>query len=117
MTIETNFYNQIAVIKLAGRFDASVTDNFKATVEQLLKTDRYQFVVDLRQVNYIDSSGLGSMVAAVRKVREQDGDIILAEPSDKLRSLFALTRMARLFEIYDDQDVALNACSKSSLTS
>ena len=56
------------------------------------------------------------MVTALRQARERGGDILLAEPSDKLRSLFALTRLTRLFDIYDDREIAVNTICKPVTT-
>lgn len=92
----------IDVLKLKGRLDASGAKNLKKKVDALAKEKRFQFIMDMAAIDFIDSSGLGSMVASLRSVNKMGGDIKIASLQDPVRSIFALTRLHRIFEIFDD---------------
>ena len=103
MKIKIEDMNGIRTLALAGRFDASATGGFKDTFKGLLQEGAANSVVDLQKVDYIDSGGLGSLVSALRQTRSVDGDIRISGLSGKVRSVFELTRLHRIFEIFDDE--------------
>ncbi len=109
MKIETRRDQGITLIVLSGRFDAGVVASFKEYMEQFSMAGPEFFVVDMTEVNYIDSGGLGCLVSFLRKVRQVEGDIKIAMVSDKVRSVFELTRLHRIFEMYDDTKVAVKS--------
>ncbi len=106
MEITSRIENDVIVISLSGRFDSSTVKNFKSTVTSLIEKHSPNIVFDLAAVRYIDSSALGSIVSLMRSVRDNDGDIKIASLTDKIRSVFELTRLHQVFDIYDDPDVA-----------
>lgn len=106
MNIQTQQNGNSITITLTGRFDASVAQKFKDTINELLDQDNILYVIDLKEVDYMDSGGLGSLVASLRRVREKEGEIKLCSPNSKVRKVFELTRTHRIFDIYDDSSVA-----------
>lgn len=113
MKIESAVMNGISVIVLGGRFDASEVDFFKEYVGRFSLAEPEFFVIDMSEVNYIDSGGLGCLVSFLRNVRQNEGDIKIAMVNDKVRSIFELTRLYRIFEIYDHTQVAVNSYSRA----
>jgi len=106
MKITSTQDNGIAIIHLSGRFDSTVTDRFKEFFQQLCEKGLDKFVIDMTDVSYIDSGGLGSIVTSLRKIRLAKGDIKVASLSDKVRSIFQLTRFHRIIEIFDNSESA-----------
>ena len=100
--------NDIDVLKLEGRIDAANAKDIKEKVGSLSKENRVKLVIDLGAVDFIDSSGLGSLVASFRSVNKLGGDIKIASLQDPIRSIFELTRLHRVFDIYDDSQSAAN---------
>lgn len=94
--------NGIDVLKLKGRLDASGAKDLKKKVNAMAKEKSVQFIIDMGAIDFIDSSGLGSMVASLRSVNKMGGDIKIASLQDPVRSIFVLTRLHRIFEIFDD---------------
>jgi len=111
MKIEIIETNGVKHLVLAGRFDASATAGFKDTIKGLLQEGTANYVVDLQEVDYIDSGGLGSLVSALRQTRSVEGDIRVSGLSGKVRSVFELTRLHRIFEIFDDSMQAVKSYS------
>lgn len=96
-------------ISLVGRFDASSATLFRDTIKNLLKEGTGKFVVDFQQVDYIDSGGLGSLVSSLRQIRQEEGDLKVSGLNDKVRSVFELTRLHRIFEIFEDTPQAVRS--------
>ena len=111
MKIKINEMNGIRTLALAGRFDASAIGGFKDTIKGLLQEGASHYVIDLHEVDYIDSGGLGSLVSALRQTRSVEGDIKISGLSEKVRSVFEITRLHRIFEIFDDEAVAVRSYS------
>ena len=82
---------------------------FKDTIKTLLQDGAGEFVVDFQQVDYIDSGGLGSLVSSLRQIRQVEGDIKVSGLTDQVRSVFELTRLHRIFEIFEDNSQAVRS--------
>lgn len=98
--------DSIDVLKLKGRLDASSAKDIKEKVSALAKEKRVNLVIDIGAIDFIDSSGLGSLVASLRSVNKLGGDIKIASLQDPVRAIFELTRLHRIFEIFDDSTAA-----------
>lgn len=109
MNILEEINNQIGILKLSGRLDASVVNVLKDNVNSLVKKEIKSIVIDLGEVDFIDSSGLGSLVSCLRVVNKKSGDIRLASLQDQIRALIELTRLHRVFQIFDDCDTAIES--------
>ncbi len=102
MEIVQEQVNGADVLRLEGRLDASSSKEIKDRISDLAKNKRVNLVVDMAGINFIDSSGLGSLVASLRSVNNLGGDIRIASLQDQVRAIFELTRLHRIFEIFDD---------------
>jgi anti-sigma B factor antagonist len=103
--------NNVVVISLDERFDAVVAPNFKRQVQDLVMDSFVNFVVDMSKCRLIDSSGCGALVACLRIVQKNKGDIKIARPSPQARDLFELTRLHRILEMFEDLDSAVKSFS------
>jgi anti-sigma B factor antagonist len=106
MKLTTEYKNTVTIVHLAGRFDSSFAHVFKNTITTLISRGNRRYIVNLGDVTYIDSGGLGSLVSSLRQVRKEKGDMKMAELSTNVRSVFELTRLHRIFELFDDSDIA-----------
>lgn len=106
MEIGHETINDVEVLKLDGRLDASSAKEFKEMVGSLSRKNRVKLVIDMGGVAFIDSSGLGSLVSSLRTVNKLGGDIKISALQDQVRAIFELTRLHRIFGIYDDSTAA-----------
>lgn len=106
MEIRQETINHVAVLSLAGRLDASSAKDVKEKVSSLSRENEVNLVIDMAGVDFIDSSGLGSLVSSLRTVNKLGGDIKISALQDQVRSVFELTRLHRIFGIYDDRTAA-----------
>ncbi len=112
MKIELETAGKQAIVILNGRFDAHEVVTVRKTLEQALVESNGQVVVNLAQVNFIDSSGLSTIVQAMKRCREQNGDLILCALQQPVRIIFELTRLDKALAIYDTEAAALRALAK-----
>ena len=113
MEITTDKTDSIIVVGLdADSLDASNTSEFKSAVTKAVEP-KARMVLDLTQVQFIDSSGCGAILALLRQVTEAGGDLKLSGLTKPVRTLFELVRLHRILDIYDTREQAAKAYPKA----
>ncbi len=79
----------------------------EALSEKLGKGGPQSFVIDLKELQHINSSGLGVLITLLTKTRRVGGDVLLASPSDYIRNLLVITKLNTIFEVFDSREEAL----------
>jgi anti-sigma B factor antagonist len=82
----------------------------------LLSKGHRNILFNLRDVDYIDSSGLGNMVGSFTSVRKQGGELKLLNLTNKVQDLLQITRLYTVFDILDDEAVAVKSFGQSAAT-
>ncbi len=108
MDIDQKLLNDVCVLTPKGRLDSTAAPLLKQRLADLAGPKR-RIVIDLEQVEFIDSSGLGALVSYVRILRNLNGDLKLVGLNDKIRHVFELTRAFRLFDIFDSTSAAVES--------
>ena len=109
-----NFIKEISgdvtIIKLA-LVEASLneSDELKAFIYENCAEESPKMVIDMNNVLYMDSSFIGALVAGLKKVLSRNGEIALANISDDVMALFEMTRLDKVFKIYDNTEEAVNS--------
>lgn len=80
----------------------------EAFAEHLGRSAKH-FVIDLGELQHINSSGLGVLITLLTKARKVGGDVLLANPSDYIRNLLLITKLNSIFNIFDSQAEALKS--------
>jgi len=106
MEIIEKMSGNIAILKLKGRLDAASAKDVKDKVASFACEKKVNLVIDMGEIDFIDSSGLGVLVASLRSANKAGGDIKISSLQDQVRTIFELTRLHRLFEIFDDSESA-----------
>jgi anti-sigma B factor antagonist len=92
--------------------DASNIPAFRKLIEPLAEKFA-NIVFDMSGVEFVDSSGLGALIACQRTLKDRNGALRLAAMRESVRALFELTRIERVFQIYTSRQDALDACLPS----
>ena len=95
----------VLVFQVNGEINISTSPELK---KQFEKQPLKKIVVDLEKVNYIDSSGLATLVEILKKTKTQGGSLGLSGLSDKVKSLFEITKLDKLFVILHTQAEAVD---------
>ena len=93
------------------RLDAHNSGELKAQMLKLFEEGKNNLVIDLRGVRFVDSSGLGAMVSGFKNASSRNGNLKLSGLQLQVKSMFELTRLHRVFEIFPDVDEALASFS------
>ncbi len=110
MTIKETIHGTVAVVSLRGNLMGEPdTDNLRDKIYGLLQEDFKKIVVDMKGVRWVSSSGLGTLIAALTSVKNKGGDLRLANITDKVESLFAITQLVKVFKTYESVDRAVSS--------
>lgn len=100
----------ILVVKpLEKRIDASVATDFKDQMAAWVKAGNKWIILDLAEVDFIDSLGLGAIISSFKTVRINEGNLVICGPKETVMKLFQLTRMDRVLQIFVSLAGAVNS--------
>ena len=102
------------VVKLSGRLDAVTAPQIKTELHELIAQGRVKLVLNLKDVIFLDSSGLGIMVSCLRRCVAGGGDICLSQVPEFARSVFELTRLTRVFRLVETDAEAAQAVAQNA---
>ena len=108
MKIATRQLDGITVLDLGGRItlgEGSV--QLREAVRDLLAKGQKKIVLNLGDVSYMDSSGMGELVTAYTSAKNQGGELKLVNLTKKIEDLMQITKLATVFDIYDDEAKAI----------
>ena len=108
MDISTKKEGQLAVIALSGGLDAKEAPAVKKALQTLLAEGALRLVVDMEAVSFIDSSGLAALVSTLLAARKSEADVALCGLTPAVRSVLELTRLHRVFTVYEDATAAID---------
>ena len=97
----------VTVIAPSGRLDVTGAPSLKDAVSEAMKDGQPRLVIDMEGVSFVDSTGLGSVIAALKLVRGSKGDLRLAAPNQQVRVVLELTTLDRVFAYYATVEEAL----------
>ena len=96
------------VVHVTGEIDIFATGELRRQFEALIAQGRTDIVVDLSDVTFIDSTGLGVLVGALKCVRADGGRLELVTRSERILKALRITALSRLFTVHADVDAALS---------
>src|ERR1044071_1093361 len=97
----------VCVVSVEGQLIVGNRQELKQKILEELDRGAKKFLVDFTDTGYIDSSGLGVLVSLSKKIRENSGELRLANLNDDLKTLFELTKLDTLFQIADTHERGL----------
>ena len=89
---------------------------FSAALENVLKNESTNVIIDFTKIDYIDSTGIGEMVGYLGKFSNQNRKLILVNPSERIMKLLKLAKLDAVFKIYGSEEEAIGAESGASLS-
>jgi anti-sigma B factor antagonist len=99
-----------AVIGLSGKImGGSDSTMFHGKVHECLDAGKMKIIVDLTKVEWMNSSGLGMLTAALTTVKKVEGDLIIAGATANIQNLLNITQLVRVFQVFDTIEDALNS--------
>ena len=108
-----NDQQEIKVLRLSGRFDAYEAPRIKHWLFEQMELKENRIVVNLADVNFVDSSALAVLVQGMKHCRQQAGDLRICALQSQVRIIFELTRLDRAFEIFAAESEAIHSYNGS----
>ncbi len=110
LTIKTRKVDGITVVDMSGRLTIGepvlqLRDNIRGFIDD----GNLRFILNLGDVSYIDSSGLGELVSTYTTVRNREGDVKLLNLTSKAKDLLQMTKLLTVFDTYEDESKAVAA--------
>ena len=97
------------VLQIVGDIDVHTAPRLRQELVALTESGRTNLVLDLTEVGFLDSSGIGVLVGGLKRTRAHDCEFHLAGPPDAVRKVFQLSGLTRVFSIHDSVVDALAA--------
>ena len=97
----------VVVLDVTGYLDAHTAPEFEEALKKLMGEQRYKIVINLEALQYISSAGLGVFMGFIEELRENKGDIKIAQVPAKVFKVFDLLGFPSLYEFYDSTDDAV----------
>lgn len=105
--------NGVSVLDIEGRIVLGEESNsFREKVKSLLAAGKKKIVLNLANVSYIDSAGLGTLVATYHSARSQGAVLKLANLGQKFKEVLQVTKLMTVFDTYDNEAAAVNSFPK-----
>ena len=103
-------HGKVTVVDLSGKITIGDGDiKLRDAVNALLEEGRKSIILNLSSVSYMDSAGIGELVACFKRALERKASVKLVNPSGKVQDLLILTRLQEIFEIFRDEREALGS--------
>ena len=102
--------SDVSVLDLSGQI-IGITDGgaLRQAIEQVLEGGSRAVVIDLGKVSFMTTFGMGVLIAGLKMLREQGGDMKLARPNARIRSILMVTDLIRIFDTYPSVEEACAA--------
>jgi anti-sigma B factor antagonist len=119
MSVDVRTAGDVTIVELSGEFTLGKgvsrpldlhghrLEDLGQTLHDLLAHGRSRIVLDLYKVRFVDSAGLGELVGWKKRALERGGDVRLLRPRDRVRQLFVLTTLDRVFQLFEDESAAV----------
>jgi anti-sigma B factor antagonist len=109
LSLDTRHENGHTIIEVGGEIDVYTAPKLRDRISELVADGNYKLVIDMENVDFLDSTGLGVLVGGLKKLRAHDGSMQLICTQERLLKIFRITQLAKVFAIYDTQADALAA--------
>lgn len=118
ITIHIREINGVTILDISGRItmgEGSVA--LRERVRDQIATGRQQIIINLADVDYVDSSGLGELISAFTTAKNRGVTLKLLNLTKRIDELMQITKLYTVFDVYDDEDAAINSFTKGTITS
>jgi anti-anti-sigma factor len=102
MDIQVESAGDVRIVYVKGKVTFEYCPAFQSRLDSILEEGIRRVVIDFREVPFIDSSGIGEVLRLFKKMKDSNGEVVLANPNQKLRDLFSMYRFNQFMKITED---------------
>lgn len=99
----------IDILDVGGEIDVYSAPNLRESLINLVSDGKYHIVVNMEQVDFLDSTGLGVLVGGLKRVRAHEGSLGLVCDKERILKIFRITGLTKVFAIYTSVDEAVQS--------
>lgn len=108
MTVSDRVVGNVTILDVSGNVTLNDgAEQVRDKVRSVLQQGQKNLLVNLARVSYMDSAGLGELVQAYSTVKKQGGKLKLVNPTKRLQDLLVITKLATVFDSFDDETAAV----------
>ena len=108
MNIKQSKAGEVNIVEVEGRLDTTNYAQLEHHLSSLTDNNEIMILMDMGKLEYISSSGLRILLMFLKKIKAADGRFMLCSLSPDIREIFEISGFINIFEIFEDQDAALN---------
>ncbi len=109
LSLQTREVSGRTIVAVGGEIDVYTAPKLRDKITELVAEGHHELVIDMENVDFLDSTGLGVLVGGLKKVRAHDGSMELICSQDRLLKIFRITGLAKVFTIHESESAALGA--------
>ena len=100
--------SDVLICVLDGEVNINTSPDLRKEFDTIIRNNEKKVLIDFSNVSYIDSSGLATLIEMLQRLRKSGGAMRLASMSQKVKNVFEITKLAKLFAIADTREAGLN---------
>lgn len=101
--------NGVVIFDIEGEIDLYNSPELKETIKKMIDSQKYNIVVNLAKVSYIDSSGIGALISSLSNLKKYQGGLKIINLTGSVKKVFELTKLTSFFEIFDSEEAAVES--------
>lgn len=109
LTVATTERDDVTIVTVSGEVDVYTAPQLRTALEERIAAGHTALIVDLQDVGFLDSTGLGVLVGRLKAVRKVDGWLRVVCTNERILRLFGITGLDRVIPIHDTVDAAVAA--------
>src|SRR2546430_13992398 len=107
LSLSTRTEGERTIVSVGGEIDVYTAPKLREQLIDLVAAGKYQLVVDMEHVDFLDSTGLGVLVGGLKRVRAHDGSLELVCSQERILKIFRITGLTKVFPIHSSVDEAM----------
>jgi anti-anti-sigma factor len=96
----------VSIVEAGGVLDVNTVSDFEAVFELLFRNKRFKIVLDLADLDYISSSGIGVLIGNIKEIRKNRGDIRISSVKPEVFKVFSILELPKIFHFYRTEQEA-----------
>jgi len=109
MDITKRTKDDVVILDISGEIDLYNAPEIKDIINSLIEEKKFNVIINLEKVTYIDSSGIGALISSLSNLKKYQGGLKIINVFASVRKVFELTKLTSFFEIYDSEDTAIES--------
>ncbi|HOJ27436.1 MAG: STAS domain-containing protein [Spirochaetes bacterium] len=109
MDITKRTKDDVVILDISGEIDLYNAPEIKDIINSLIEEKKFNVIINLEKVTYIDSSGIGALISSLSNLKKYQGGLKIINVFASVRKVFELTKLTSFFEIYDSEEAAIES--------